>query len=76
MDDGMRPSGTGVMGSCEHSRDHWDSNSGPLQGQQGLLATEPSLGPLRHESYRRHGSKSPGDWAQGQWQGAAISWID
>lgn len=34
---------TGVMGGCEPSFPDWELKSGPLQQQQELLTTEPSL---------------------------------
>ena len=39
----MGSPGTGVTDSCELSRGRLELNPGPLQGQQGFLATEQNL---------------------------------
>lgn len=39
--------GTGVLDSCEPPSRCWESNPDPLQWQQVLLTTEPSLRPPR-----------------------------
>jgi hypothetical protein len=41
-------SGTGVTDSCELPCGCWDSISGPLEEQQVLLTSEPSLQILEH----------------------------
>lgn len=43
---GINFSGTGLTDSCELECGCWELNSGPLQKQQVLLATEPSPSPL------------------------------
>lgn len=42
-EEGINPSGEGIIDACHTQCGRWEQNSGPLQVQQALIITEPSL---------------------------------
>lgn len=57
LEEGVRSPGTGVKDGCEPPSFSWDPKPGPLQDQQVLLTTKPTLLPLIFSANTPIGSK-------------------